>query len=116
MQVRHVVAAVQVVVDEHLPVAVEHIPPALDPLQRRQPKRRDARNQVGAEERVERSTGIDADENPRLPHADRQRHQPVRGAVEVAHAGEVGRPLELAAQRVGPPVIRAAQQVGGAFG
>ncbi len=111
------VAAVEVVVDEHLPVAVEDVVPAVEPVQVRQAELRDLRDDLGAQELLERGAlGRDPHEHPVLPRRGRHRHEPVPGRVEVPHALEGGRRLERALERVGPAVVRAAQTLQAACG
>ena len=117
VQMRHVVAAIQIVVDEDLPVAVERVLPLLRPDQLVETRWRDAAREIGAEESLERrAAAVDPDEHPLLPQTDLERNQTVRRPVEVAHAGEVGRPCQLALERVRPSVIRAAQDLRGPLG
>ena len=54
MQVGHVVAAVEVVVDEHFPVAVEDVVPPVEPVQAAEVEAAYLRHKVGAEVLLDR--------------------------------------------------------------
>ena len=113
VQVRHVVAAVEVVVDEDLPVAVERVAAALD----RSAAPPGPAGAICATRSAPRNScsdgppGSSAHEHPFLPRRRSPRGtRPLARAVEVAHAGEARCPLERAVERVGPAVVRAAQR------
>ena len=85
VQVRHVVSAVQIVVDEDLPVAVERVVPPLEPDESVEIEVFDAARQVGRRESSS-SDGpprVDPDEHPFFPHADLDRDETIRRRVEV---------------------------------
>ena len=117
MQVGHVVAAVEVVVDEHFPVAVEDVVTPVEPVQAAEVEAAYLRHQVGAEVLLDRRAfGCDAHEHPVLPGARRHRDEAVRRRIEVAHVLEGRRCLERALERVGPAVIRAGEPLHAARG
>ena len=118
MQVGHVVAAVEVVVDEHLPVAVEDVVLAVEPVQVRQ-ARAPRTCAITSGPRNSSSDGPSAASrtNTQFSQTARgDRHQRVRRRIEVAHALEGGRGLERALERVGPAVVGAAQPLHAARG
>ena len=79
MDVRHVIAAIEVVVDEDFPVAVDSEVLALLPVQRRETAHREIGCECGSEELVQRhAIGFGADEYPFLRHLARQRHKTMR--------------------------------------
>ena len=109
VEVRHVVAAVEVVVDEDLPVALEGPAPALDELEALELQLRELADER-TECRLERGTArLEPHEDELLPDGGLDRNEAVPALVEVADAGEVRRSLQLAREGVRPPVVRAAQ-------
>ena len=116
MQVRHVVAAVEVVVDEHLPVALEGPAPPLHEVEAGQIELGELADE-GPEGLLERRAArLETDEHELLPARRLDRHKSVLGLVEAADAGEVRRALQLPGERVRPAVVGAAQDRGLALG
>src|SRR5262245_21196299 len=110
MKIRHVIAAVEVIIDKDLPVAIERIAPPLRPAEITQIHPAHSADEIGAEKVFERRTApIELDEHPVFPGRGFDRRETVRRAIEVADAGEIRRPTKLPFERVGPAVIRAAQ-------
>ena len=108
----NVVAAVEIVVDEHFPVAVQHVSAPIHPVQIAEAKCPNLIDQARAEKCRERGArSIDSDEHPLLPDVGVERHEPVGRPIEVAHAGKIGRAFQRAIERVGPPMIGAAERV-----
>src|SRR5262252_9793655 len=117
MKIRHVIAAVQVIIDEDLPVAIERIAPPLRPVEGAQIRLAHSAGEIGAEKVFERRAApIEFDEHPVLPDRRLDRRETVRRAIEVADACEIRRPAKLPFERVSPAVIRAAQVARLAFG
>ena len=97
---RDVIAAVEIVVDEHLPVAVEGVVAPLHPVQIAEAERVQLAPQVGPEELLQRRTaGVGPGEHPLLRRPRIHGHEAVRRAIEVADAGKVRRALERAVER-----------------
>ena len=81
VQKGNVVAAVQIVIDENLPITVERIMSSLQPEQIVETKALDAGQQIRAEKSVERgAASVDLDEDPFLPQTNLDRN-------ETIHAG-----------------------------
>src|SRR5258708_2941745 len=109
MKERHVVAAVEVVVDEDLPVAMELVLAALEERELGETKGQNVRCEA-AEVRVERGGGrIEVAQDEVLPRADAQRDEAVVFAIEALDPLELRRRLERAVERVRPAVVRAAK-------
>ena len=115
MQVRNVIAAVEVVVDEDLPVAVQAVRPALEEVQRAEIERRNSLHQPAQEIRQGRGFRIEVDEDELLPGFHAHGQQSVLRAIEGADAFELRRALQRAVQAVAPAVIRTAQDAGRAL-
>src|SRR5215469_2205213 len=112
MKMRDVIAAVEIVVDVNLPVAVELIDATLKKMQRAQVEGCHASHKT-AEKIVERGgVSIEVDENKMLPGLDAHRHETVLGAVEIAYAIKIGCALQRSVDTVGPAVIGAAEICG----
>ena len=110
VQMGHVVATVEIVVHEHFPIAVKRVPAPLHPVQISETELLDLGGQAVAEKRRQRpARPANPDKHPLLPGAHVDWHETVRSAIEVAHSSEIGRACEPALERVGPSVIRAAE-------
>src|SRR5262245_44674912 len=117
MKMRHVIAAVEVIIDKDLPVAIERIAPPLRPVEGAQIQPSHLADEIGAEKVFERKAApIEFDEHPVFPDRGFDRRETVRRAIEVADAGEIRRPAKLPFERVSPAVIRASQVARLAFG
>src|SRR5262245_37363814 len=117
MKIRHVIAAVEVIIDKDLPVTIERIAPPLRPVEVTQIKPAHSADEIGAEKVFERRTvPIEFDEHPVFPDRGFDWRKTVRRAIEVADAGEIRRPAKFTFERVSPAVIRAAQVARLAFG
>jgi hypothetical protein len=117
MKIGHVIAAVEVIIDKDLPVAVESVAPPLSPVEITQIQPSHSADEIGAEKVFERrASPIEFDEHPVLPDRGLDRREAVRRAIEVANAGEIRRPAKLSFERVSPAVIRTSQVARLAFG
>ena len=103
------VAAVEIVVDEDLPVAVEGVGSALEEVQGAEVERSNAGSKPAQKFCQRRGVGIEIDEDELLPGFDLDRNQPILRAVEAADAFELGRALERAVEAVAPAVIGTAK-------
>src|SRR6266404_4829639 len=117
MGVGDVIAAVEVVVDVDLPVAMERVDPAVEVAQLFRELQGSDEFGNGAEERAKRyglRSKIDEDEI--FPGVDADGHESVLRAVEIADAVEFDHALEGAVYAVGPTVIGTAKLLGAAVG
>ena len=109
MDERHVVAAVEVVVDEHLPVAVDGIVPARVKRQLVHAVRRQLVGEI-TQRLFERSRRfIEIDPGPVLPGLHPHRRQAMIQFVESGRVVHARRPLQRTVEPVGPAVVRALQ-------
>ena len=99
VQMRHVITAVQVVVDENFPVAVERVCPALEPMKAGNTQRLELIDEI-AEKFFERRDiarrWFDPGERPLLLNRDLNWEQTICGAIEVADIVEIRRAFQLA--------------------
>src|SRR5262245_3326672 len=127
MKIRHVITAVEVIIDKDLPVAIERIAPPLRPAEITQIQPAHSPGEIGAKKVFERRPSpiepspiepspIEFDEHPVLPARGFDGRETVRRAIEDADAGEIRRPAEFPFERVSPAVIRAAQVARLSFG
>src|SRR5262245_12440895 len=117
MKIGHVIAAVEVIIDKNLPVAVERIAPPFHPVEVTHVQPAHSADEIGAEKVFERgAVRIDFDKNPVLPDRRLYRRETVRRAIEIADAGEIRRPKKLPFERISPAMIRATQLERLAFG
>ena len=105
MNVRNVIAAIEVVVDEHLPVAVERVVPTLHPVQRFEAARREVTREVGSEESAQAADLTFEPDPPTSPPRRSRRARAHATHVEIAHVGEIGCSFQRAVEGVGPSVI-----------
>src|SRR6516164_6599829 len=108
---RHMVSAVQVVVDVDLPVAVNVVSAAIKELQPADPERRNALHDSPEKFVQRRSFRIEVHEYETLPHFDSDRHKAVVRAAEVLHAFELGHAFERTIQTILPTVVRTLQDL-----
>src|SRR5262245_23356596 len=117
MEMRDVVAAVQIIIYKNFPVAVERISPALHPAEGAKSQFPHSTDQIRAEKVLERrSPPIELHKHPVLPDRRLDRRQTILRTIEVADAGEIRRPAKGAFERVGPAVIRTTKIAGLSFG
>src|SRR5262245_14102215 len=82
VQMGHVIAAVEVVVDEHLPVAVESVVAPLHPVKPRKLERSNLVHELRGEEFFEGQSALGkANEYPVLPGGGGHRHESMFGEV-----------------------------------
>src|SRR5271166_160590 len=86
MQMGNVVAAVKVVINEDLPVAVEAVRATFEEAYRREIQRRYALHQSAQEIHQRRGLRVETHKDKRFPHFYAHRNQSVPRAVERAHA------------------------------
>src|SRR5260370_1317768 len=115
--VGNVIAAVEIVVDVDLPVAIEGIDAAIEVLQLLRELQRGDEFRNGAEEFAKRGgLGIEIDENEIFPGVDADGDEAILRAIEIADSIELDQAFEGAVDGVGPAVIGAAKLLGGAVG
>src|SRR5687767_4237871 len=88
----NVISAVEIVVHEYLPVALDQIPSRFQMMEAIETQRSDPVGQ-GVSHRFQqgRAAAIQSDKHPSFPDADLQRNQAHGLALETADSGEVGR-------------------------
>src|SRR5579859_3099293 len=106
---RNVVSAVEIVIDEHLPVAVDVIGSAIEIMQIADAKRSHARHQSAKELLEGDCIGIEVDENEALPGFHADRNKAVVGPIKILHTLELWHAFERSVEPVLPAVIGALQ-------
>src|SRR5207248_1820791 len=109
MQMRDVIAAIEIVIYENLPVALDDPLAAAGKMQRIQFQRLETRNQLAKIFLQRGRVRIEINEDEFFPDIHVQRQQTVLAAVEVADAIELWNSLERAIEAVGPAVVGATQ-------
>src|SRR5690349_6904144 len=105
------ISAVDIVIDEHLPVAIQGVLTRFEKVQCPDPKRCDLRDhapQVLVQASLWR---LERDENKLLPAIDRNRNQSIPCTIEIAHPSKIWSSLQAAIQTVAPSVVRTAEQL-----
>jgi hypothetical protein len=91
VEIRYVIAAIEVIIDENLPVTGKRIAAALQPLEIFQ--RRQSLKEIGAGKAFgSRAAALDLGEDPVFPDAGFNGSKTTGSAIEVADAGEIRRP------------------------
>src|SRR5258708_34441423 len=107
---RHVIAAIEIIVDENFPVAVNVISGAVEEVQLADSEGRNALDQPSEELLQRRSLGVEIHEDETLPDFDAYRHQAVLSAVEVFYSLELRHALQRSIQRIIPTVVGTTNQ------
>src|ERR1700682_6249570 len=107
---RNVISAIEKIVDEDLPVAMDVVGAAVEEVQLADSQRRDAFDQSSEEFLQGRSMRVEVYEDETLPYLDANRHQAVLSAVEVFYTLELGHAFQRSVQTVVPTVIGTTQQ------
>jgi hypothetical protein len=114
--VRNVVAAVEIIVDVDLPVALEGVNAAVEKFEFLGELKRCDEFGNFAEKAVKRSGfAVEIDEDEILPSVERDGDETVFGAIEIADAFKFDHALECAVIAIGPAVIGAAEILGAAL-
>src|SRR5205823_9016730 len=116
VRVRHVVAAVEIVVDINFPITLQRIDVAIEEF--KFPGELERRNELGnSAEKILERTGfaVEIDVDEIFPGVDGDGDEAVFGAVEIAYAVEFDHTFERAVVAVGPPVVGAAEILGAAL-
>jgi len=112
-----VVAAVEIIVDVDLPVAIQRIDAAIEVVELFCELKRGNEFGDGIEEFLERhGFAVEIDEDEILPGVEADGDEAVVGAIEIADAVELDHAFEGAVDAVGPAVIGAAKLFGAAVG
>ena len=112
-----VVAAVEIVVDVDLPIAIERVDAAIEVVEFFCELERGDEFGDGAEEFLERhGFAVEIDEDEIFPGVEADGDEAVVGAIEIADAVELDHAFEGAVDAVGPAVIGAAKLFGAAVG
>src|SRR5580693_7592864 len=110
MQMRDMIAAIEVVIDENFPVAIDVVGAAVEVMQFADAQRRHAADEA-AEEFGERGGAVvEVDEDETLPGFDSNRNKSVLRAIEILDTFEFGHAFERPIQAVVPAVIRTMQE------
>src|SRR5258708_6791649 len=113
---RDVVAAVEVIVDEDFPVAIDVVSPAVEVIQLADAKRSNSLDQAAEEFREWSGVVVEIDEDEALPGFNPNRNEAVLRAVEILDALEFGHALQRTIEPIIPAVIRTMQERGLAAG
>src|ERR1022692_146445 len=106
---RHVISAIEIVVDEHLPVAMDVIHAAVEAMQFAHIERRHSLHQPAKKIWQRRGFWIEIHEHELFPDLDLHRRQAILLAVKVLYPVELRHALQRTVQSIIPTVIRAMQ-------
>src|SRR5580693_6155765 len=105
------VIALEIVIDIHLPVAIDDVVPALDKLHSFELQAAGLLRNFAEIGRERLRVRIEIDEDKLFPGFQTQREHAHRAAIKELDAFNVWRANEAAVERVGPTVIAAAQNI-----
>ncbi len=89
MNLRHVVAAVEIIVDEYFPIAVDRVDTPLKPMQSFEIQGLKPFNEIASEKCFERPISrLQAGKYPVFPDCDLHGNESARGAIEIGDAGK----------------------------
>src|SRR5581483_11640870 len=111
VQMRDVVSAVQVIVNEHLPITRDIVCPRREISEVCESERSNSPDQTAQKVRERFRPRIEVNEYEVLPGLHPDRYQPVGAALEVLHSVEFRHALQRTIQPVIPAVIRAPQNL-----
>jgi hypothetical protein len=110
VDMRHVIAAIEIIIDEDFPVAVKRVTAALEPVQLFKVQAFKTVKEILAEKIFERwISGHELGEHPIVPDRSLYREKSGVGAVEILHAAEFRRENERALQIISPTMIGTAE-------
>src|SRR5262249_38463756 len=104
MQVRYVVAAVEIVIDENFPIAVEHVVPPLEPVK--------VTDIEIDEVRHLRTVRVEPRQYPSLPNRDFDGHETHRVPIKIADGSQIGSTFQVSVEGIGPAVIGTLHVIG----
>src|ERR1019366_10789483 len=96
----HMISAIQIVIDKHLPVAVDIVRFTREVMQLAQSERRNSFYQPAQKLGERRGMRVQIDENKLLPRVHLHRNQSIILAVEILYAFEIRHAFERAIQPV----------------
>src|SRR5215469_3658768 len=109
---RYVVSAVEIVVDEDFPIAMNIVSAAIEVMQLVDAERSDARHDAAKEFMQRGRVRIEIDKDETLPGFNPDRQQAVVRALEVLHALEFRHAFQRSVEAVFPAVIGTLQDRG----
>src|SRR5579863_776696 len=107
MQMRHVIAAVEIVIHKYFPIAVDIEGASLEEVKFPDAERRHPLNQPAKKVVQRRRIRIEIHEDKAFPSLDANGYQTVLRPIEVLHAIELGHAFQGSIQAILPAVIRA---------
>src|ERR1019366_1386854 len=116
VQMRHVVTAVEIVIDEHLPVAAHRVHATFEKMHRRKIEWREPCCESAQEVGQRRGIGIEVDEDKLHPRLTLHLKLSVLSAIEATDALKLRSAFQRSVEAVAPSVIGAAENRGIAFG
>src|SRR5271170_3781144 len=108
---RHMISTVEIVIDIHLPVALQLIFFARMKVKGREPERLHALHKITKKLPKRLSIRSQIHKDKVLPSLNSNWHKPVLFAPEITNPGKLRHPLEAAIQPIIPSVIRAAKRL-----
>src|SRR5216684_5801134 len=103
---RNVISAVEVIIDEHLPVAMNVVHPTIKMMQLTDTQGRDTLHQSYEKLRQGHGLSVQIHEHEFLPRLSLHRHQAILLPFEIFHSFELRHSLQRSVQTVVPAVIR----------
>src|SRR5208283_2734867 len=113
---RHVISPVEVVIDEHFPVAIQRVRSALEKMQPANTQWLNPPNQSAKKISERRGIRIEIDEDKLLPRTGLNGNEPVPRVIEAAHALKFRSTLERAVEPVAPAVVGTTKNTGSTLG
>src|SRR2546422_646680 len=106
---RNVISAVEVIIDEHFPVAMNVVHPAIKMMQLTDAQGPDTLHQSSEKLRQGQGLSVQIHEYEFLPCLSLNRHQAILLPFEIFHSVELRHSLQRSVQTVVPAVIRTMQ-------
>src|SRR5262249_5499789 len=103
---RHVIAAVEIIIDKHLPITVEYVMAPLEPMKL---------IQIDLELSHAGHRPIHPAESrnhPTFPNSDFEWQKPHRFSIKIADTSQIRRALQVSFKRIRPTVIGTPQEFG----
>src|SRR5258708_30738733 len=110
MKVRDVIPAVEIIVDEDLPVAIDVVGAAIEVMQIADAEESDALGESAEKLGQGRGVIVEIDEDKTLPGFNANGNQAILGAVKILDAFKLGHALEGTIETIIPAAIRTMQQ------
>src|SRR5712692_4606359 len=109
VEMRNVISAVEVIIDEHLPVAMNVVHPTIKMMQLTDAQGRDTLHQSSEKLRQGHGLSVQIHEYEFLPRLSLHRHQAILLPFEIFHSIELRHSLQRSVQTIVPAVIRTMQ-------